>query len=178
VLEAMNRHYTRESYLELVGRLRAAMPDIALSSDIIVGFPGETEDDFDATLDVVTRAGYDQVFTFIYSPRKGTPAASMVDPVPGEVTQERFERLVALVHSLALENNRKLVGSLQEVLFEGPSKRNPSLLTGRTPGNKVVHVELAPREESREWAGRFATVRIESAQTWFLNGRIEGTNIP
>jgi tRNA-2-methylthio-N6-dimethylallyladenosine synthase len=177
ILQAMNRHYTSADYLDLVGRLRSAMPQMALSTDIIVGFPGETESDFDATLNLVQQVGYDQAFTFIYSPREGTPAATMLDQVPREVTQARFDRLVEAVHGSALANNVRLLETVQEVLFEGPSKRDATLLTGRTEGNKVVHAPMPPGSTD-EWVGRFAPVRITTAQTWFLGGLIEGTNIP
>ncbi len=175
ILTAMNRHYTQESYLALVDRLYAAIPGLALSTDIIVGFPGETEEDFLATLDVVRAARYDQSFTFIYSPREGTPAATMDGQVPREVSQERFDRLVEAVHAGVLENNVKLVGTTQSVLFEGTSKRDELMLTGRTDGNKVVHVPVPEGTTARELAGTFADVEIEEAQTWFLSGRIAGT---
>jgi tRNA-2-methylthio-N6-dimethylallyladenosine synthase len=167
--------YTREQYLELVERLRTAIPRLALSTDIIVGFPGETEDDFLQTMDVVERGGFDQAFTFIYSPRTGTPAASMDGAVDRAVVQERFDRLVELVHRSALANNRLLVGTVTDVLFEGPSKRDPGILTGRTPGNKVVHVPVPAKESAQSYAGRILTVTIEEAQTWFLSARL-GTN--
>jgi tRNA-2-methylthio-N6-dimethylallyladenosine synthase len=175
ILELMNRVYTREQYLELVERLRTAIPRLALSTDIIVGFPGETEDDFLQTMDVVERGGFDQAFTFIYSPRTGTPAASMDGAVDRAVVQERFDRLVELVHRSALANNRLLVGTVTDVLFEGPSKRDPGILTGRTPGNKVVHVPVPAKESAQSYAGRILTVTIEEAQTWFLSARL-GTN--
>jgi len=176
ILKLMNRVYTKESYLELVESLYAAIPGLALSTDVIVGFPGETEEDFEDTMDVVRTARFDQAFTFIYSPREGTPAASMGDPVPREITQVRFDRLVELVHSSALAKNRALVGTEQEVLFEGPSKRDARVLTGRTPGNKVVHVPVPEGLEPLDYAGRFAPVTIVEAQTWFLTGTL-GTNL-
>jgi tRNA-2-methylthio-N6-dimethylallyladenosine synthase len=175
ILEAMNRVYTRESYLALVDSLYAAMPGLALSTDIIVGFPGETDQDFEDTMNVVGRARFDQAFTFIYSPRSGTPAASMSDPVPRDITQGRFDRLVESVHGSALAKNRILVGTEQQVLFEGPSKRDGGVLTGRTPGNKVVHVDVPHAHDAREYAGRILPVTIVEAQTWFLSGTL-GTN--
>ncbi len=176
ILEAMNRVYTREDYLALVGRLYDAIPGLALSTDIIVGFPGETEADFEDTMDVVRAARYDQAFTFIYSPREGTPAASMDDAVPRDVTQVRFDRLVEVVQRSALEKNRELVGTVQEVLFEGPSKRDPRVLTGRTPGNKVAHVLVPEGLSTHDYAGRILPVTIDEAQTWFLSGQL-GTNL-
>jgi tRNA-2-methylthio-N6-dimethylallyladenosine synthase len=147
ILAAMNRHYTKRSYLELVDRLYDAMPDLALSTDVIVGFPGETEEDFVDTLEVVEHSRYDQAFTFIYSPREGTPAASLGDAVPRGVSQGRFDRLVERVQRSALTKNRALAGSVQEVLFTGVSKRDAQVLSGRSEGNKVVHVPLRARSE-------------------------------
>jgi tRNA-2-methylthio-N6-dimethylallyladenosine synthase len=167
ILRAMNRSYTSANYLSLVSRLYDAMPDLALTTDLIVGFPGETEADFEATMDVVRAASYDAAFTFIYSPRSGTPAATMPDQVPKGVVQPRFDRLVTEVQSSAYAKNAPLVGTVQRVLFEGTSKRDPGVLTGRTGGNKVVHVR-----SGAELAGRFADVLIEDAQTWFLLGSL------
>ncbi len=172
ILAAMNRHYTKRSYLDLVERLHEAMPDLALSTDIIVGFPGESEDDFADTLDVVEAARFDQAFTFIYSPRQGTPAVSLPGSVARDVAQERFDRLVEQVQRSALAKNRALVGSVQQVLFTGVSKRDPAVLAGRSEGNKVVHVPLQTGVGAEQVAGRFARVRIEEAQTWFLSGYI------
>jgi len=176
ILERMNRVYTRETYIDLVDRLYAAIPHLALSTDIIVGFPGETEADFEDTLDVVRYARYDQAFTFIYSPRQGTPAAQMPDQVDRAVIQARFDRLVSVVHESAFEKNRLLVGSVQEVLFEGPSKRDPNVLTGRTPGNKVVHIPVPEGSAAELHAGTIRPVKIDAAQTWFLSGSL-GTNL-
>jgi len=176
ILGSMNRVYTQREYLALVDRLYEAIPHLALSTDIIVGFPGETEADFDATMAVVRHARFDQAFTFIYSPREGTPAATMDGSVPREVTQERFDRLVELVHACALEKSRGLVGTIQPVLFEGASKRDESVLTGRSPGNKVVHVALPEHATAEHYAGRILPVAIGEAQTWFLSGTL-GTNL-
>jgi tRNA-2-methylthio-N6-dimethylallyladenosine synthase len=167
VLAAMNRGYTQADYLALVARLYDAMPDLALTTDLIVGFPGETEEDFEATMQAVREASYDAAFTFIYSPRAGTPAAEMPDQVPKAVIQPRFDRLVSEIQASALAKNVPLVGTVQRVLFEGTSKRDPGVLTGRTGGNKVVHVR-----SGADLAGRFADVRIDDAQTWFLLGTL------
>jgi tRNA-2-methylthio-N6-dimethylallyladenosine synthase len=172
ILKRMNRHYTAEHYLGLVERLRTQVPGIALSTDIIVGFPGETEQDFEATMRLVEHARYDQAFTFIYSPREGTPAAKMSDAVPRVVAQERFDRLVEAVQSSAFENNVPYVGTVQQVLVEGGSKRDTSVLAGRTPTSKVVHAPLPDGLTAEQLAGTFVTVEIESAQTWFLAGRL------
>lgn len=172
VLAAMNRHYTQASYLALVERLRGAVPDIALTTDLIVGFPGETEQDFDETMEVVAHAGYDQAFTFIYSPRAGTPAAKMADQVPKDVIQPRFDRLVTAIQASALDANQSLLGTEQRVLIEGVSKRDAGMLTGRTTHNKVVHVPVPTGADATGLAGTFVTVRIEDAQTWFLMGTL------
>jgi tRNA-2-methylthio-N6-dimethylallyladenosine synthase len=174
VLAAMNRHYTQESYLALVERLYTAMPDLALSTDVIVGFPGETDEDFDQTMRVVEAARYDQAFTFIYSPRDGTPAALMEERVPREVAQERLDRLVAAVQASAHAKAQAYVGTVQSVLVEGPSKRDPSVLAGRTGTNKMVHAAFPPGVEPAVLAGRFVDVAISDAQTWFLFGELMG----
>jgi len=175
ILAAMNRKYTQDDYLGLVSRARSAIENLAISTDIIVGFPGETESDFEATLDVVREVGFDQAFTFIYSPREGTPAATLGHQVPREVSQPRFDQLVEFVHRSAFENNRRLVGSVQPILFEGVSKRDENVLAGRTPTNKMVHVGVPEGREGREFAGRILDVEILEAQTWFLGGRLLGT---
>jgi tRNA-2-methylthio-N6-dimethylallyladenosine synthase len=174
VLTAMNRHYTQESYLALVRRLYAAMPDLALSTDVIVGFPGETDEDFEQTMRVVDAARYDQAFTFIYSPRDGTPAALMEGRVPREVSQVRFDRLVAAVQASALAKAQSYVGTVQTVLVEGPSKRDPSVLAGRTGTNKMVHAACPTGTSPAGLAGGFAKVAITDAQTWFLYGELRG----
>ncbi len=139
VLKAMRRTYTRERYLALVEKMRAAIPDLAIGTDIIVGFPGETEDDFQQTLEVVANVRYDSAFTFVYSPRAGTEAAAMPDQVPHEVKIERMERLVELVQLIARERNQARVGRIEEVLVEGFSRTDPTLLRGRTRRNTTVN---------------------------------------
>ena len=139
ILKAMRRTYSRERYLRLVDELRAAIPDLALTTDIIVGFPGETERDFEETLEVVEEVGYDGAFTFVYSPRQGTEAASMPDQIPEEVKRERIERLVELVQRVAEARNHERVGRVEEVLVEGPSRTDPTLLRGRTRRNVTVN---------------------------------------
>jgi tRNA-2-methylthio-N6-dimethylallyladenosine synthase len=176
ILKAMNRHYTQADYLALMGRIRDAIPDISLSTDIIVGFPGETEEDFEGTLEVVRQARYDQAFTFIYSPREGTPAATMADQVPREVSQVRFDRLVELVQASALANSLPFVGTRQPVLIEGTSKRDASMLSGRTPTNKMVHAPLPEGVSAEQFEGRIVDVDIDHAQTWFLSGQLAGTD--
>ncbi len=172
VLEAMHRRYTQEAYLALVDRLYAAMPDLALSTDVIVGFPGETDEDFEQTMRVVEAARYDQAFTFIYSPREGTPASRMTGRVPRSVAQARFDRLVAAVQASALAKNREYVGRTERILVEGPSKRDPRVLVGRTGSNKVVHAPVPEGTSAGNLAGVLLDVAVEEAQTWFLLGRI------
>jgi tRNA-2-methylthio-N6-dimethylallyladenosine synthase len=178
LLTAMNRRYTKEQYLALVERLYAAMPDLSLSTDVIVGFPGETDADFAETMEVVERCGYDQAFTFLYSPREGTPATRLTDAVPAEVAQERFDRLVTAIQTSAHRKNQALIGSVQEVLVEGGSRRDSTVITGRTAGNKVVHAAAPEGATPTTLAGRFASVNIEEAQTWFLTGAIQGYERP
>ncbi|MDR3053754.1 MAG: tRNA (N6-isopentenyl adenosine(37)-C2)-methylthiotransferase MiaB [Coriobacteriales bacterium] len=170
ILRAMNRGYTAAHYLGLIEKLRAAAGDVALSTDIIVGFPGETETDFEATLELVRTVGYAQAFTFIYSKREGTPAAARVDDTPRELIQERFDRLVELVQASAWEQNQKEQGSVLPVLLEGASKRDVQVLTGRSPKNQTVHVALPAGASAEQLAGSFADVRIEEARTWYLRG--------
>jgi len=176
VLKQMNRHYTGSDYRDLVARIRQAIPDISLSTDVIVGFPGETEDDFERTLDLVRDVVYDQAFTFIYSPREGTPAATQPDHVAREVSQVRLERLVEAVQASAFERSMHFVGTVQPVLFEGTSKRDDRMLAGRAPSNRMVHVRLPDGASAADYTARILDVHIEEAQTWFLTGRLAGTD--
>jgi tRNA-2-methylthio-N6-dimethylallyladenosine synthase len=164
VLKAMRRTYSRERYLRLVGELRAAIPDLALTTDIIVGFPGETEADFAETLEVVEEVGFDGAFTFVYSPRAGTEAAVLDEQVPDEVKRERIERLVGVVQRRAAERNAARIGLVEEVLVEGPSRTDPELLRGRTRRNTTVNFagEAAP--------GELVPVQIASATSATLAG--------
>jgi tRNA-2-methylthio-N6-dimethylallyladenosine synthase len=175
ILSAMNRHYTPTEYLRLVDSARSAIPDLALSTDIIVGFPGETDEDFAATLRLVREVGFDQAFTFIYSPRHGTPAADMEGQVPREVSQERFDQLIEVVQASALDRSLTYVGSVQPVLIEGTSKRDEVMLSGRTPTNKVVHAPVPVGHAALSYEGRIVDITIDSAQTWFLSGELSGT---
>jgi tRNA-2-methylthio-N6-dimethylallyladenosine synthase len=164
VLKAMRRTYSRERYLKLVGELRLAIPDLALTTDIIVGFPSETESDFAETLEVVEEVGFDGAFTFVYSPRAGTEAAAMDEQVPDDVKRERIERLVEVVQRVAAERNAGRVGRVEEVLVEGPSRTEPDLRRGRTRRNTTVN--FAGDAE----AGELVSVRIESATSTTLAG--------
>jgi tRNA-2-methylthio-N6-dimethylallyladenosine synthase len=165
ILKAMRRTYTRDRYLRLVSELRDAIPDLALGTDVIVGFPGETEDDFRETLDVVEEVGYDSAFTFVYSPRSGTEAAQMTDQVPEEVKRDRMERLVEVVQRIAAARNAARVGLVEEVLVEGPSRTDQALLRGRTRRNTTVNF-AGPGEP-----GELVPVRIEGATSTTLRGR-------
>jgi tRNA-2-methylthio-N6-dimethylallyladenosine synthase len=165
VLKAMRRTYSRERYLRLVAELRDAVPDLALGTDIIVGFPGETEDDFAETLAVVEAVEFDSAFTFVYSPRGGTEAASMADQVPDDVKRARMERLVDVVQKVAARRNEARVGLVEEVLVEGPSRTDSTLVRGRTRRNTTVNfVGSAP-------VGALVPVEIESSTSTTLKGR-------
>ena len=139
ILKKMNRHYTKEQYLALVDKIRTAIPDVAITTDIIVGFPGETEEDLQDTIDVVRKARYDSAFTFIYSKRTGTPAAKMENQIPEDVVKDRFDRLLAEVQKIATEQNKRWEGEVQEVLVENVNEQDASLVTGRLSNNSVVH---------------------------------------
>ena len=165
ILKAMRRTYDRRRYLDLVGRIRSAMPGIALTTDIIVGFPGETEEDFAETLEVVDEVGYDHAFTFVYSPRRGTEAAAMPDQVSDEVKRDRITRLVDAVQRHAAARNAALVGTVQEVLVEGPSRTDPGMLRGRTRGNKTTLFAGDAAE------GDMASIRIDRATSQTLSGQ-------
>ena len=165
ILKAMRRTYSQERYLKLADRLRDAIPDVALGTDVIVGFPGETEEDFQQTLDVIERVRYDSAFTFIYSPRQGTDAAALPDQVPEAVKHERLERLVEVVQRIAAERNAERVGRIEEVLVEGPSRTDPSVLRGRTRRNTTVNFAGSAA------AGDLVDVVIEGSTSTTLRGR-------
>ncbi len=172
ILSAMNRNYTAEHYLSLIDKVKSTAGDVAFSTDIIVGFPGETEADFEATMALARQVGYSQAFTFIYSRRQGTPAASLIDETPRELIQERFDRLVGLVQHSAKEQNQKELNAVIPVLFEGSSKRDPQILTGKSPKNQTVHIPLPAGSRSSDFAGSLREVRIEEACTWYLRGSL------
>jgi tRNA-2-methylthio-N6-dimethylallyladenosine synthase len=164
ILKAMRRTYSRERYLKLVDELRAAIPDLALTTDLIVGFPGETEPEFEETLSAVEEVGFDGAFTFVYSPRAGTEAASMPDQIPDEVKRERIERLVEVVQRVAARRNADRVGRREEVLVEGASRTDTTLLRGRTRRNTTVNFSGTAA------AGELVDVRIEAASSTTLRG--------
>lgn len=168
ILKRMNRRYTREHYLGLVKKLREAVPDITISTDIIVGFPGETEEDFQETLSLVREVGYDSAFTFLYSVRKGTPAAEYEDQIPEDVKHERFNRLVDAVNEGSAKNNAAYEGRIETVLVESVSKKNENTLTGRTEGFKLVDFP-----GSKDLIGQIVDVEIIEGKTFSLYGEIK-----
>lgn len=165
ILKVMNRRYTKEQYLELVEKIRRAVPDISLTTDIIVGFPGETEEDFMETLDVVRKVRYDSAFTFIYSKRSGTPAAVMEDQVPEDVIKDRFDRLLKEVQEISSQEAGRLTGTVQEVLVEGMNDHDPSLVTGRMTNNLLVHF---PGDESM--IGSLRQVSLDTCKGFYYMG--------
>ena len=170
IMQRMNRRYTRESYLEIVRKLRKVAPDITISTDIIVGFPGETEEQFEETLSLVEEVRYDSAFTFLYSKRKGTPAAEMPDQIPEDIKHERFNRLVEAVNRISAEKNALYRGRVEKVLCEGPSKRNSLTMCGRTDGFKLVNFR-----GSKEMVGQMVDIEITEGKTFSLEGRVRET---
>lgn len=164
MLKAMNRHYDKAQYLDTVRYIREKMPDIALTTDIIVGFPGETEEDFEDTLDMLREVRYDMIFSFIYSPRKGTPAAEM-EQVSESVKSERFARLLEVQNEISLSKNLPLVGRVVRVLCDGVSKNNDELMSGRTEGNKIVFFKGDDSDE-----GKYLDIKINRAEAFALYG--------
>jgi len=164
ILKAMRRTYTRERYLRLVGELRAGIPDLALSTDLIVGFPGETDDDFQETINAVEEVGFDSAFTFVYSPRAGTEAAAMPDQIPDDLKRERIERLVGVVQRTAAARNAQRVGLVEQVLVEAPSRTDPALLRGRTRRNTTVNFS------GQAEPGELVDVLIREATSTTLRG--------
>ena len=167
MLKAMNRKYTKEQYLNLVDKMKSKIPNLALSTDIIVGFPGETEEDFEDTLDVVKKVNFEQVYMFIYSRRVGTPGDKMQNQISEEIKHKRFDRLKALFESQIEQNNQKYIGTVQKVLVEGESKNNKNMLTGRTDSNKVVIFE-----GPKELIDKVIELKIVSEHMWYLKGEI------
>ena len=167
VLKAMNRHYDSEKYFGIVDYIRQKMPDAVITSDIIVGFPGETEEEFEDTLHALSHVKFDMIYSFIYSPRKGTPAAEMDCQIPDAIKSARYDRLLALQNAISLEKNEPLVGQTLRVLCDGPSKNNAAVYSGRTEGAKIVFFDAIPKQ-----TGQFLNVRIDRADTFALFGSI------
>ncbi len=165
ILKIMNRNYTREYYLNIVNKLKDKLPNIAITTDIIIGFPGETEDDFEETLNLVKEVGYDSAYTFLYSIREGTRAATMEDQIDDKVKHDRFQRLSDSLNEISLAINQDLIGKTFDVLVEDVSKNNPEVLSGRTRSNKLVHFK-----GSEDLIGTIIDVKIESVKTFTLEG--------
>ena len=177
----MNRHYNREQYLEIVRYFRSIVPNGSISTDIIVGFPGETEEDFQDTLSLVDEVKYDSAFTFQYSPRPGTEAAKYEDQIPHDVVTERFGRLLKLQNELTYESNQRLIGSLQEVLIEGESSTATNILTGRTRSNHLVNFTIPDslkgegegEFDASSYEGKLCNVKITNARPYSVEGLME-----
>ena len=167
VLKVMNRKYTKEQYLQLAYKIKEKIPNVSITTDIIVGFPGETEEDFEDTLDVVEKLKFEQVFMFIYSRRKGTVADTMKNQIPEEIKHKRFDRLKALVESQIEDNNKKYIGTIQKVLIDGTSKTNENTLSGRTDSNKVVVIDA-----DKKYINQIVNVKITEDCMWYLRGEI------
>lgn len=165
VLKRMNRRYDREKYIDIINNLKSACPDIAITTDIIVGFPGETEAEFEDTLSLVEYAKYDSAFTFIYSPREGTPAAGFSDQIPYDIKHERFERLNEVVNKYSLEKNERLSDKTVKVLIDGSSRKDDESYSGRTDGFKLVNVS-----SGRDITGQLVDVRITECKTFSIDG--------
>ena len=165
VLKRMNRRYDREKYIDIINKLKLACPDIAITTDIIVGFPGETEEEFEDTLSLVEYVKYDSAFTFIYSPREGTPAAGFSDQIPYDIKHERFERLNEVVNKYSLEKNEQLSDKTVKVLIDGSSRKDDKSYSGRTDGFKLVNVS-----SGRDITGQLVDVRITECKTFSIDG--------
>ena len=172
ILKEMNRRYTREDYLALVDDIRSKISHIALTTDIIVGFPGETEEDFLETLSLAKRVGFAQAFTFIYSKRAGTPAAEIDDPTPHEVILDRFNRLVKSIEDSAFDFNAGFKGETMPVLIEGTSKKDASVLQGKSPWNQTVHAPVPAGIDPAALVGHMVDISVDTTRTWYLSGSI------
>jgi tRNA-2-methylthio-N6-dimethylallyladenosine synthase len=168
VLKAMNRKYTKEEYLEKIDKVKKLLPGVAISTDVIVGFPGETDEDFEETLDVVSKVGFDQTFMFIYSRRTGTPAAELGDQVSEDQKHRNFEKLKKLQSEISKRVNDDYLNKIVEVLVEGPSKSDASKYTGRSRTGKVVNFS-----GQGDLIGQLVNVKITEVFSWFLNGEME-----
>ena len=169
ILNAMNRGYTKEEFITLAKKIKEKIPDIGLTTDIIVGFPGETDEDFQDTMDVVNEVGFENAFMFMYSKRSGTPAATMEEQVDEQVKSERLQQLMHLQNYKAKEESQKYLGKTVKVLVEGPSRKNPEMLTGRTSTHKIVLF----KSDRTDLKGKFVHTRIYEAKTWTLYGELE-----
>ena len=170
ILDAMNRGYTKEEYIKLAKKIKEKIPDIGLTTDIIVGFPGETDEDFQDTMDAVNEVGFENAYMFMYSKRTGTPAATMENQVDEKVKNERLQKLIRLQNMKAREESQKYLGQTIKVLVEGPSRKNPEMLTGRTSTHKVVLF----KNNGKNLKGKFVNIKINDAKTWTLYGELVG----
>ena len=168
ILDAMNRGYTKEEYIKLAKKIKEKIPDIGLTTDIIVGFPGETDEDFQDTMDVVNEVGFENAYMFMYSKRTGTPAATMENQVDEKVKNERLQKLIRLQNMKAREESQKYLGQTIKVLVEGPSRKNPEMLTGRTSTHKVVLF----KNNGKNLKSKFVNIKINDAKTWTLYGEL------
>jgi tRNA-2-methylthio-N6-dimethylallyladenosine synthase len=166
----MNRGYTREHYISLTDRLRAARPDIVITTDFIVGFPGETDADFEQTIDMIERVRFDAAFTFLYSPRTGTPAAGYDNRVNDDIAHTRFNRMVDRLNAITKEKNLTMLGEIYDILIEGPSKTNQAMLAGRTPGGKLVNIVPPNAANIGNYIGETVSVRLIEAGTFSFIG--------
>jgi len=167
ILKRMNRHYTIEKYMDIIRQIKNLSPDMDLTTDIIVGFPNESDEDFEKTLEIVKEVRFDSIYTFIFSPRKGTPAFSMDNQIPEELKQNRFEKLNEVQNEISKEKNESLLGKTIRVLVEGKSKTNENVFASRTEGNKIVHFE-----SDNDYTGQFKDIKITKADTFALYGEI------
>jgi tRNA-2-methylthio-N6-dimethylallyladenosine synthase len=163
----MNRRYDMDKFMGIVDYIREKMPDATITSDIIVGFPGESDEEFEDTLRALRRAKFDMIFSFIYSPRKGTPAYSMENQIPEQIKKERFERLTELQNEISKRKNEAMIGKTVRVLVDGKSKNNDKIYTSRTEGNKIVHFEA-----DKDYTGQFINLKIIRTDTFALYGEI------
>lgn len=174
VLSAMNRHYTKADYLALAKRAHELVDGLALTTDLIVGFPGESEEDFQKTLELVDEAKLAGAFTFIYSKRAGTRAASMPNQVPREVAGERLKRLAEVVRKRSEVSLKTLRGTRVQVLCEGPSKRDPTVLTGHSPQNETIHFSLPDGQNAADFTGALVDVEVETTRSFYAVGHLQG----
>ena len=166
-MEAMNRRYTRETYLDKVAKIRSMIPNLTLTTDIIVGFPTETEEDFAQTLSLLQEVRFDSIYSFIFSKRSGTPAAKLDMVLSDEVIHKNFDRLLEVQNDISRQINDSYIGRIEEVLVEGQSKTDANMISGRTEGGKIVHMQ-----DGSERIGSLVKVKITAAKTWFLTGEI------
>ena len=168
ILDAMNRGYTKEQFIELAKKIKKRIPDIGLTTDVIVGFPGETEEDFQDTMDVIREVEFENAFMFMYSKRTGTPAATMENQVDEDIKNERLQKLMDLQNHIAKKQSQKYLNQVVKVLVEGPSRKNPEMLTGRTSTHKIVLF----KSDRKDLKGQFVHTKIYEAKTWTLYGEL------